>query len=404
MYRFNSLLKLTRKNISAQELINRTPKKPTFTYKDISQYPVDTIDKNLQFLKQLNYTDSHMFYLRRENPYVFTDDRSKSVMTLEEWYQFSEKQFGFNKLNQQEILLNVPHVVQYPAEFYEQRVIYLADLLGISKKESLEVMTKYPKAFFEPKVSIQNRYQILMTLLNDDTQLVNQLLKKHTFVLGIDERVLKANFYKLIDYGFTAPDVLHIAMVYPLFLLRNVGNLLMNFKMLENMSLSRRQIIQLVKTNPYIFSLDYSRVLVPKIQLLKDNRFSYELQGEMFYKYPWLITKSINSFKAKIRYLTRNHNIDMIESPYGVTLLNYNYENFLKPRGDMMLKKGYKDWQKIMKLTDNEFCKELGASLDDLTKAKSSDAYKKEIDIAKYKELKVITKSLWNSYLDHPML
>lgn len=404
MFRFNSLFKLTRKTITAQELINKTPKRPSYTATDISQYDEKTISKNIEFLRQLDYTDNHLFYLRRENAFVFTDDKQKCIMTLEEWYKFTEQKFNLSKLNQQEILLNVPHVVQFSAEFYEQRAERLSHMLGISKKEGFELMTKYPKAFFEPLVSIENRYKILLNLLNEDDHLVKDLLKKHTFILAIDEQILKSNFYKLVDYGFTTVDVQQIAMVYPLFLLRNVGNLLMNFEMMEKMNLSHRQIIQICKTNPFAFSLDYSRILVPKMKLLRDNRINFELQGELFYRYPWLLTKSINSFKVKIRYLTRQHIVDMIESHFGVALLNYNYENFIKPRGDLMLKKGYKNWEKIMKLSDEQFCKEIGCTLEELKSLKVGDDHKKEIDLAKFKEMKVITRDLWNSYLEHPLL
>lgn len=404
MFRLNSLLKFTRRSVTAQELINKTPTTISNNVVNIAQYPEETIEKNIQFLKDLNFTDRHLFYLRKENAYVFADDKNKCRMTLEEWYKFTEEQFKLSKLKQQEILLNVPQVVNFPIEFYSQRAKELSQILDITEGDAFKIMTLYPKAFFEPIISISNRVQILTTLLNDDTHLVKELIKKHTFVLGIEDKKIKKTFYKLIEYGFTPVEVQQIAMSYPLFLLRNVGNILMIFTMMEKMLLSRRQIIQMCKANPFVFSLDYARILVPKIQLLKDNRFTYELQGEMFYRYPWLLTKSINSFKVKLRYLQRYHNVDFIDSNFGVALLNYNYENFIKPRGDLMNQKEYTNWEKVMKLSDEDFCREIGCSLSELKGLKVGEVNRKEIDMAKYKELKVITKDLWPTYLDHPML
>jgi len=245
---------------------------------------------------------------------------------------------------------------------------------------------------------------MLTIIFNDDDHMIKEFLKKHTFVLGVNDKLLKNTFYKLIDYGFTPVEILEIANVYPLFLLRKVGNTLMNFKIFEKMKLSHRQVIQMCKINPFIFSVDYTRVFTAKVKLLLENRFTHELLGEMFYRYPWLVTKSVNSFKVKIKYLNRFYNLNMIDSPFAVTLLNYKYESFIKPRGDLMLKKEYNDWQKVMKLTDEKFCKEIGCTLQELNNLKTAESDKKEIDLARYKELKVITKDLWATYLDHPLL
>jgi len=157
MFRFNSLLKFSRQTITVQKIQNRSRKQIDFNYTDISTYPEQVIEKNIEFLKQLNFTDRHLGLLKRCNAYVFTDDKTKNLFTLEEWYSFSEKQLGLTKQNQQEILLNHPNVVQLPLEFYKERSKYFASLLNISEKEGLEIMKKYPKVFFDPITDIEDR-------------------------------------------------------------------------------------------------------------------------------------------------------------------------------------------------------------------------------------------------------
>ena len=408
MIKLRSLLKANRKFITLQEFLQTGEGKfrqsPFYNQVNLENVLNEIVEKNIQLLVSKTFTRNHILYMKKENPFVFTEHKPMVKVSLQDWFSYTSKELGLTTEEQKEIVLIVPTLIQLPLSEYGNRFNELESLLGMSREEVKQVLVRYPKVFFASNKSLQINYNTLFTIFNFQEDKVKELLKRHTFLLTLDNQQMRSFLYKLLEFGFTADDIYNITLQYPLYLFKTYGNLKMVFTMMHNMGLSNRQIVQICSTNPFSFSLEYKRVFVPKLKILKDNGLSNELQGQLFYKYPWLMTKSVDSFKVKFRYLVLSHEIDFFKDSFAASLLNYDYSSFIKPRGEIMLKKQYNDWKKVMKMTDSEFCKEMGCTVQELDDLKIDRKGKRELDYVKMKNLSEISRSVWDSYFDHPML
>ena len=84
-------------------------------------------------------------------------------------------------------------------------------------------------------------------------------------------------------------------------------------------------------------------------------------------RHPDIMIKSMSSLEAKISYLSRNLNRQLKKEPSFPLILLYNYNQVMRPRGDLL-----KDRVKTFKFQDAfmhddaSFCKHWGITMEEL--------------------------------------
>ena len=74
-------------------------------------------------------------------------------------------------------------------------------------------------------------------------------------------------------------------------------------------------------------------------------------------RHPDIFIKSMGSLEAKVAYITRSLNRQLKNERAFPLLLHYNYNQVIKPRGDLLKERfNYFELDKAFTPTDEEFC------------------------------------------------
>ena len=92
-----------------------------------------------------------------------------------------------------------------------------------------------------------------------------------------------------------------------------------------------------------------------------------------------IMIKSMSSLEAKISYMSRNLNRQLKKEPSFPLILCYNYNQVIRPRGDLLKEKiGHFDLETAFARSDEGFCKHWGIDLKELQNEKRKRRAKKE--------------------------
>lgn len=90
------------------------------------------------------------------------------------------------------------------------------------------------------------------------------------------------------------------------------------------------------KKNPYIVSLDLHKMVIYKIKLFEEMGLSKKDIGNIFKKFPIIVSKSIISTSRKINYLTKYFHKSILGESYFPLILCYDFDKYIKPRGKFL--------------------------------------------------------------------
>lgn len=331
------------------------------------------VEKNLQILSnRFNLYPNLILHIKTSNPGLFIDQKVK--LPLEKLHQFLTNEL---KLEESEIrfcLGNFPQIIEFEAEFYNERLKELQNLLGWSKEQSLFVLKNVPKVFFRPIKELEQHTKLFLNLFEKSQETISQFLFSNPFILLIEIDKVKRNNYLLFKFGLNISQIFKVCTENPSFMFQNPGNVVFILNHLVRLKLTKKGIASAISRNPFILTLNYPKMFVPQVKFWQSLGFDEDSLIKIFETYPFLISKSIQNTKDKLIYINRHFGINPHESSLALKLLCFKLKGFLIPRGTILLKKGIKDWKEYIDMNDQEFCKSFDISMEE---------YKKSVDYEK---------------------
>ena len=398
-----SINKLTKSKFSELSIVKNHSRQFLQDYKDFKFLSDDNIIETVNFLKGKNFTDCNIVSLKNRYPFIFENNIQKSKMEVSELYDILSTQYGLNDLQVKFLILTNPECFDFTKEYFENKNNFLSENFNFKKENICFIMKNCPKLFFLEKNDLILKKKIL-EMFFDDKNHFDELLKLHPYILIAEADRIKRNLYKISEEGFSPDDFFSILKTYPLFIYRKPENIIYICKFLKKYGISKNELITLCKKNPFIFSMDFPKVFIPKIKIFESKGIKKELLMNMFIKFPWLITKGRNSIITKLRYIEKTSSKNIINQNYFPKILLYSYKNFIKPRGELMYNKKEFHWYDCLKMDDEEFCNKFEYDIEELKKLKFSEFHEKEFDFIKIGYLKYISKEINDKFYDHPLL
>lgn len=350
----------------------------------------ESADKIAEVLaSKLNFKLPYILHLKNTDPYIFT--HSQNELGVEKWIDFMQKEFDLKITDLKFILTHYPQAPRNTADYYVERVKLFKQALNIERDQAIHILKMTPRVFFKNIDRIKEIKKTLMVFFNKNSEEMNELTCKYPLIYMADLNNIKANLYKLIEYGFSTEELYEILHKYPIILLRKVGNIMQLFMFLDKLEVSRKTIIKMCTRNPHIFSIFTMLMFYPKIKVLSNFGFRGAGLGSMFSAQSSLLLMSTQVIEDKLVYLSKYFQEEARNPTFVARLLKKNFGAFIKPRGDIMLKKKQLPWIAVLEMTDEEFCKETGVTLEFLKSQKKPTS---EYYLRKIPALKPVNKDL----------
>lgn len=364
----------------------------------------ERVEPNLKVLLETARLTSLMVdHIAKKSPPTIISKHEQNKISLEDALNLLEKR-GLPKNHTKYLMLAVPHLLTFPEVFYEERDKFFESAFELSKDDIRDILNSCAVVYFRDRKELESLRKVFSYVFGSfDWQCVD-IVRRHPYLLAADQFVLRSNLYFLLDYGFTDDLIQEVLRVYPHFVFKKVGNVKSIFRMLEILGFSKKEVVQMVLLNPYILSLDYPRMFPQKLKLLEKHGAHGENLRELIAKNPFVLTKSLESLKAKLDYLPKRHQVFLFMQNYFPKILTYNFKNFIKPRGDLMLEhgKGPELWERVLEMSDQEFCEELGIPLEELERRKGPRD--REVDVPKFAVDKFFSRELRQRIYDQSYL
>jgi hypothetical protein len=324
-----------------------------------------TLEANLNVLHdKLGYDEEGIMDLKVSIPKTFFN--ASRGMTFEQFSEFFSTNLGFTAEQQRVILSLAPWVIDVPKEAYATREAKFQDRLGWTPAQSRSILASVPFLYFRDPGELYNINRLFENLFERPSKEITELLLKHPVIyLAPPENIKKTNFmaYKI---GLTIPQVYQVVQENPLFVFNKPEFIQLTSEGLETISLNAKARHEFLARNPYILCLSFHQSLARQIRLFRKWGFRFPDIGDIFKLYPFLATKSAESCRKKQTYLFKKFEMDTHKDLVGVKILNYNFREFIFPRGEIMVQKGIKDWKSVLEMDNNTFCRTYGVEKEAL--------------------------------------
>lgn len=390
---FNRLLRTNAYRFSIESITsnhsNRFQKTRHFRQLENTGF-TETADKVAQILtSKLNFKMPYILHLKNADPLVFT--KNQNELGVEKWIDFMQKEFGMQASDLRFVLTHHPPAARTTTEFYLERVKLFKKALNIERDQAIHILKTTPVVFFKDIEQTKEIKKILMVFFNKSSEEINDLTCKYPLIYLAEASNVKANLYKLTEYGFSPDELYGILSKYSIFLLRKVGNMSQLFLHLEKLEVSRRTIIKMCTRNPHVFSIFTLLTLLPKIKMFSKFGFRDAGLGAILSSQSSLLLINTQAIEEKLDYLFKFYIEESRNPTFIARLLMKNFGSFIKPRGDIMLKKKKLPWIAVLEMSDQEFCKETGITVEHLNSLKKPTA---EYFVRKIPALKSVRKEL----------
>ena len=224
--------------------------------------------------------------------------------------------------------------------------------------------------FFRPVLELEIYLNLFSNLFEKERSEISMFLNKHPYIFLMEIDRIKKNNFLLFKFGMSVNQIYKVFQENSVFMFQNPNNNAQILKNLNDLGLKDQVLANIIAKNPFILTMTRPTMYLPMVKFWKGFGFNQEGIGRLFVMYPFLITKSVTSTKTKLAFLYRDFHIDMQSSPITSKLLNYSFSRFIEPRGLVMIKNKCFDWNEVIDLTDEAFCKKFNENLDEFrTKA-----------------------------------
>lgn len=325
----------------------------------------EALEANLKLLQEkLGYDEQGILSLKNSIPQTFFN--LGRGMTFEQFSEFFTNNLGLNADQQRTMLTLAPWMVYSPKESYAYRDAKFQERLGWTPEQSHFILANVPYLYFRNPAELYNINRLFENLFERPAKEITELLLKNPMIyLANPENIKKTNFmaYKI---GLSIPEVYHLVQENPLFVFNQPEFIQLTSDALESLSLDLKARQEIINRNPYLLGLHFYGAVARQINLFRKWGFRHEDIGKIYRMYPFLSTKSDESCRKKQTYLFKYFQMDTHKDPVGVKILNYNFREFIFPRGQAMLKKGITDWKSVLEMDNNTFCRTYGVDKESL--------------------------------------
>lgn len=335
--------------------------------------------KNLNFLQEkLKVRPDGIEYLKFLTPKTFV--AKNKGMSFKDFAQFYSQRFGFTDEQIGGILVADPTIVDLKESSYDVREEGLKSQLGWTPEQCRQVLAACPDAFLTHPIKLYNINRLFENLFERPAKEITELLVRHPIIYLQDPEEIKKTLFMVYKCRLSVADVYKIIQENPLVVFNEAKWIELCSKALESVyhrvappethkerkaPYYRQQ--ELLLRNPYILCLHLAAGVARPLRLMRAWGFTLESIGDIYSKYPFLATKSIESYRKKYRFLFRNFAWDLHKNPVGVKIFNYNFEEFIEPRGKIMLEKGASDWKAVLDMNNATFADTFGVPKERLT-------------------------------------
>lgn len=331
--------------------------------------------------REARLTVNMIDHFAKEHPALLDRDAPAHRLSLEQLFAQLEAR-GLPRNETRLLFFSVPDVLDFAPGFLAEREALLAALFGLDAAGAAALLRLVPRVFFQDRSVLEGKRKALGALLGEDERLLHALARKHPYLLLASSVELRGNLYTLLDFGFSATEIGRLLLAFCHFALKRKGNLADLLRYLLTLGLTRAEVRACVLASPLLLSLDFGRMLIPKLRLLRKNGLKGNTLRDLVRTAPWVLTVSLSALSAKFRYLSRHHNLQLLLMPQFPKILYYDYDAFLRPRGELMLSAQKPLWDKVLDISKEEFLLEVGAREEDLDRLVPAET-RPELDVEK---------------------
>ncbi|GAA0138378.1 hypothetical protein LIER_34926 [Lithospermum erythrorhizon] len=340
---------------------------------DINDYPLVlgcSVKKNmipvLDYLGKLGVKKTHITGFLRRYPQVL---HSSVVVDLAPVVKYLQG-MDIKPIDIPRVLVRYPEVLGFKLEgTMSTSVAYLVGI-GVSRRELGSVLTRYPEILGMRVGRVIKPFVEYLESLGIPSLALARLIEKwpHILGFGLDEQV-KPNVNSLLSYNVKEKSIATVIAWYPEIM--GIANLDMRLQnQMENFDslfgFNAEDFGKIIQRMPQIVSLS-DEAIVKHVNFLQQCGFSSEQVGKMVVGCPQLLALNLDIMGLSFAYLKNTMKRGLDELVAFPAFFTYGLESTVKPRHEMITKKGLKCsllW--LLSCTDEKFEERMSYDLIDM--------------------------------------
>ena len=162
----------------------------------------------------------------------------------------------------------------------------------------------------------------------------------------------------------------------------SVSNFVGLFDNLKQVGIKASEVVKILDSFPSFALQNRKDMIRRKLRLIEKESGRDMIYIRNFIKrHPDIFIKSMGSLEAKVAYITRSLNRQLKNERAFPLLLHYNYNQVIKPRGDLLKERfNYFELDKAFTPTDEEFCTLWNIEPEELEQAKAERYRKNDME------------------------
>lgn len=276
-------------------------------FPEILGYDLDTINKKINDITKLGYSQQEVFKMLKDAPFILSYSKEgidKSFLDIEG--------LGFTRKEVLKIVKLSPRILGYTLEKIKSKIDeYIS--LGFTYEQILLIIINYPDALYYDIQNVKDKLTKLM-LLGYSLQNIIEMIVKSPELLGYSTESIISKIMSITDLKYSMEDAIAITIEFPNILGSSIDNIQSKLKFYQMIGLDRiivikpRNLIQSVEVSyaRYMFFLSKGIIINEsnyQILFRDKKRFeeSYNVKTEILlkkYEYTYFINELIGENKG----------------------------------------------------------------------------------------------------------
>lgn len=317
------------------------------TIEDINNYPLVlgcSVKKNmvpvLDYLGNLGVRKSTITQLLQRYPQVLHASVVVDLMPVAKYLQGMD----IKPKDIPRVLERYPEVMGFKLEgTMSTSVAYLIGI-GVGKREIGSVLTRYPEILGMRVGRIIKPFVEYLESLGIPRLAIATLIEKQPYILGFDlDEKVKPNVKSLEEFNVRRMSLASVIAQYPDIIGTDLEAKLSNKRSVLNsvLHLAPEDFGLIIEKMPQVVSLSNTPML-KHVDFLKDCGFSSQQMTKMIVGCPQLLALNIDIMKLNFDYFQREMDRPLEDLATFPAFFTYSLESTIKPRHEMVAKKGLK--------------------------------------------------------------
>eukprot|EP01017_Pseudomicrothorax_dubius_P046085 TRINITY_DN8070_c0_g6_i1.p1 TRINITY_DN8070_c0_g6~~TRINITY_DN8070_c0_g6_i1.p1 ORF type:complete len:457 (+),score=129.00 TRINITY_DN8070_c0_g6_i1:80-1450(+) len=363
---------------------------PNFKGSKVNELYLDlSLEKNimpsLRKFQELGFNKFQLGFLFNKRPIAFLSDTPKAKLTIAELEKYLKTTFSMTDGNVRSVILRHNYIFEFTLPEIQQRMEILRNELQLTDGEVKRVLYIYP-IFIQKNLETmlkENLRNLESWLPSLKRRQIGLAYARFPFLIQDPNGRAHENARILLNYGFSEEQIYTILKKFgEAFYQRPGGTRTMLQYVIDEIKVPPKEIPAIFTEHRRLFVQNPSTMLRRKKQLFEHFGIEGDDLMRLFVRHPRVWIKSIGSTDLKLKYLKQRWRMDFKKDPDFPGILNYNYGETIRPRGELLLGMALRPaWREHVLLTDEEFCKKYGFELEELQKLKAEKPFSNELDM-----------------------